>query len=132
MDDQNARTDKEWKETLTREQFRVLRKHGTERAFTGEYWNTKTSGTYVCAGCGAPLFESDAKFDSGSGWPSYFQPVSDQAVETRSDRSLGMERTEVCCAKCGGHLGHLFPDGPQPTGDRYCINSVSLDLKPKE
>ena len=132
MDAADARTDKTWKEVLTREQYRVLRKHGTERAFTGQYWNTKTAGTYVCAGCGAPLFESDAKFDSGSGWPSYYQPVADQAVETHSDRSLGVERTEVHCARCGGHLGHLFPDGPKPTGLRYCINSASLELKTKE
>jgi peptide-methionine (R)-S-oxide reductase len=132
MDVADARTDKTWKEVLTREQYRVLRKHGTERAFTGQYWNTKTAGTYVCAGCGAPLFESDAKFDSGSGWPSYYQPVADQAVETHSDRSLGVERTEVHCARCGGHLGHLFADGPKPTGLRYCINSASLELKTKE
>lgn len=132
MDDKDARSDKEWKEALTREQYRVLRKHGTERAFTGEYWNTKTHGVYVCAGCGSPLFASDSKFDSGSGWPSYFQPVSEQSVETHSDRSLGMERTEVHCSTCGGHLGHLFADGPQPTGNRYCINSISLQLRPKE
>ena len=132
MDVADARTDKTWKEVLTREQYRVLRKHGTERAFTGQYWNTKTAGTYVCAGCGAPLFESDVKFDSGSGWPSYYQPVADQAVETHSDRSLGVERTEVHCARCGGHLGHLFADGPKPTGLRYCINSASLELKTKE
>jgi peptide-methionine (R)-S-oxide reductase len=132
MDGTDARTDKEWKTVLTREQYRVLRKHGTERAFTGEYWNTKTPGTYLCAACGAMLFESDTKFDSGSGWPSYFKPVSEQAVETHNDRSLGMPRTEVQCARCGGHLGHMFPDGPQPTGLRYCINSASLELKPEE
>ncbi|MCK4514086.1 MAG: peptide-methionine (R)-S-oxide reductase MsrB [Spirochaetaceae bacterium] len=132
MEGKDARTDKEWKEVLTREQYRGLRKHGTERAFTGKYWNTKTPGTYVCAGCGAPLFESAVKYDSGTGWPSFFQPISDQAVETDSDRSLGMARTEVHCAHCGGHLGHVFPDGPQPTGVRYCINSISLELRPEE
>lgn len=131
MDDNSSKTEKEWKEQLTREQYRVLRKHGTERAFTGEYWNTKKPGLYLCAGCGAPLFDSNVKYDSGSGWPSFFEPVSLEAVETETDRSLGMERTEVHCARCGGHLGHVFPDGPQPTGLRYCINSASLDLKEK-
>lgn len=131
MDDNYSKSEKEWKEQLTREQYRVLRKHGTERAFTGEYWNTKKPGLYLCAGCGAPLFDSDVKYDSGSGWPSFFEPVSLEAVETETDRSLGMERTEVHCARCGGHLGHVFPDGPQPTGLRYCINSASLDLKEK-
>jgi len=132
MEHQEARTDKDWKEVLTREQYRILRKHGTERAFTGAYWNTKTPGTYLCAACGAPLFDSGVKYDSGSGWPSFYEPLSTEAVETQEDRSLGMTRTEVRCANCGGHLGHVFPDGPQPTGLRYCINSVSLDLKPKE
>jgi peptide-methionine (R)-S-oxide reductase len=132
MDDQLARTDKEWKEILTRDQYRVLRKHGTERAFTGEYWNTKTPGIYRCAGCGAELFASETKFDSGTGWPSFFAPVSESAVEDRTDRSLGMARTEVLCSTCGGHLGHVFPDGPDPTGLRYCINSASLKLDPKE
>ena len=132
MEGKEARSDKEWKEVLTREQYRGLRKHGTERAFTGKYWNTKTPGTYVCAGCGAPLFESAVKYDSGTGWPSFFQPISDQAVETDRDRSLGMARTEVHCARCGGHLGHVFADGPEPTGVRYCINSVSLELRPKD
>jgi len=132
MEGKDARTDKEWKEVLTREQYRGLRKHGTERAFTGKYWNTRTPGTYVCAGCGAPLFESVVKYDSGTGWPSFFQPISDQAVETDSDRSLGMARTEVHCAHCGGHLGHVFSDGPEPTGVRYCINSISLELRPKD
>ena len=132
MEHQEARTDRDWKEALTREQYRVLRKHGTERAFTGAYWNTKTSGTYVCAACGAPLFDSNVKYDSGSGWPSFYEPLSTRAVETQQDRSLGMTRTEVHCANCGGHLGHVFTDGPQPTGLRYCINSVSLDLKARE
>ena len=132
MERNEPRTDKEWKEVLTREQYRVLRKHGTERAFTGEYWNAKTPGHYVCAACGAQLFESHVKYDSGSGWPSFYQPISDQAVATDIDRNLGMERTEVHCARCGGHLGHLFTDGPEPTGMRYCINSASLQLKPEE
>ena len=132
MEDRDARTDREWKEALSREQYRALRRHGTERAFTGKYWNTRTPGTYLCAGCGAPLFESETKFDSGTGWPSFFRPISDPAVDTNNDRSLGMARTEVRCAHCGGHLGHLFSDGPEPTGLRYCINSASLELKLKE
>jgi peptide-methionine (R)-S-oxide reductase len=131
MDDNYSKSDKEWKEELTREQYRVLRKHGTERAFTGEYWDTKEPGLYLCAGCGAPVFSSDVKYDSGSGWPSFFKPVSEQSVATERDRSLGMARTEVHCSRCGGHLGHVFPDGPEPTGLRYCINSASLTLKPK-
>lgn len=132
MEGKDARSDKEWKEILTREQYRVLRRHGTERAFTGEYWKTKTPGTYVCAGCAALLFESGVKYDSGSGWPSFSQPISAEVVETGNDRSLGIARTEVHCASCGGHLGHLFPDGPEPTGLRYCINSRSLQLRPEE
>ena len=132
MEGKDAKSEKEWKEVLTREQYRALRKHGTERAFTGKYWNSKTSGTYLCAGCGSPLFESEVKFDSGTGWPSFSQPVSDQAVITESDRSLGVARTEAHCAKCGGHLGHVFPDGPEPTGMRYCINSVCLNLRSTE
>jgi peptide-methionine (R)-S-oxide reductase len=122
-------TDKQWKEKLTPEAYHVLREKGTERPFTGKYHRHKETGTYVCAACGNPLFGSDAKFDSGTGWPSFFTPIADESVLNESDRSLGMARTEVHCAKCGGHLGHVFEDGPRPTGLRYCINSVSLDFR---
>lgn len=110
------------------EAYRVLREKGTERPFTGRYWNAKDDGVYRCRGCGAPLFSSEAKYDSGTGWPSFWEPLSDEAVSTEFDTSHGMRRTEVLCAKCGGHLGHLFPDGPEPTGLRYCLNSAALDL----
>lgn len=122
-------TPEEWKSRLTSEEYRVLREHGTERAFTGEFWNHHEKGKYTCAGCGEVLFESDTKFDSGTGWPSYYEPASGNCIEETVDRSLGMTRTEVHCAKCGGHLGHKFDDGPAPTGMRYCINSISLDFK---
>ncbi len=124
------KSDDEWRAELTQEQYEVLRRKGTERAFTGEYVDTKEPGVYRCAGCGAELFRSDAKYDSRSGWPSFVEPASLDSVVTEEDRSYGMVRTEVMCAACGGHLGHVFPDGPQPTGLRFCINSCALDLEP--
>jgi peptide-methionine (R)-S-oxide reductase len=123
-------TDEEWRQRLTPEQYEILRQKGTERAFTGKYAHSKEQGTYVCAGCGAPLFDSKTKFESGTGWPSFYQPLNEEAVDLKSDRSYGMVRTEVECAACGGHLGHVFEDGPAPTGLRYCMNSASLELKP--
>jgi peptide-methionine (R)-S-oxide reductase len=126
------RTEEEWRKRLTPEQFEVLRNKGTERAFTGTYASSKEPGLYRCAGCHAPLFSSETKFESGTGWPSFWEPVEPDAVELHEDDSLGMRRTEVTCARCGGHLGHLFPDGPRPTGDRYCMNSVALDLEEEQ
>jgi len=113
-------------------QYRVTQEAGTERAFSGEYWDTKDPGTYQCVVCDTPLFSSDTKFDSGSGWPSFFEALDPEAVVLHEDRSLGMVRTEVTCANCGAHLGHVFPDGPQPTGERYCMNSASMKLQPSE
>jgi len=124
-------SDREWRDRLTREQYAILREHGTERAFSGSYWDTKQPGVYRCAGCGTELFRSDAKYDSGSGWPSFVEPSELDAVETRLDLSHGMSRMEVLCATCGGHLGHVFDDGPQPSGKRFCINSCALELEPR-
>ena len=128
-DEEIPKTAEGWRKILTADQFSVLRDHGTEQAFTGKYWNNKKSGVYVCAGCGEHVFHSATKFESGTGWPSFFKPASEKAVETNLDESLGMLRNEVHCKRCGGHLGHVFDDGPQPTGQRYCINSVSLKFQ---
>jgi peptide-methionine (R)-S-oxide reductase len=125
------KTEKEWQAELSPEQYRVLRQKGTEAPFSGEYDHTFEPGTYHCAGCGALLFESDAKYDSGCGWPAFFAPADESAVDEETDSTYGMIRTEVLCASCGGHLGHVFPDGPRPTGQRYCINSASLKLEEK-
>jgi peptide-methionine (R)-S-oxide reductase len=126
------KSDAEWREQLSGEEYHVTREKGTERAFTGRYWDTKTPGVYRCIGCGEPLFSSETKFDSGTGWPSFYEPMDAEGVETEEDRSFLMRRTEVHCAKCDAHLGHVFDDGPNPTGLRYCINSCSLNLEPEE
>jgi peptide-methionine (R)-S-oxide reductase len=132
MSEKIEKTEEEWKKTLTPEQYHVLREKGTERPFTGEYADSHDDGMYRCAGCGNPLFSSDTKYESGSGWPSFYQPIAPEAVATETDRKLGMTRTEVLCASCGGHLGHVFPDGPKPTGLRYCMNSAALKLEKEE
>ncbi len=128
MSDKISKTEEEWKQQLTPEEFEVCRNKGTEAPFSGKYWDCKEEGIYRCNGCGNELFHSDTKFDSGTGWPSFWAPVSDEGVSAEMDDSLHMSRTEVLCSKCDAHLGHVFPDGPQPTGQRYCINSVSLKL----
>ena len=130
MAEKIVKTDQEWRAQLSPEQFHVTRKAGTEPAFTGKYWNSKDHGTYACACCGEPLFSSEKKYESGTGWPSFFEPISESAVESHKDRSYGMVRTEARCAKCDAHLGHVFEDGPKPSGLRYCMNSASLELKP--
>src|SRR3954447_16786705 len=132
MAEKLKKTEAEWRQELTPEQYHVLREKGTERAFTGEYTDTKTPGAYLCAGCGQELFSSEAKFDSHCGWPSYFEPATSEAIEEHEDLTFGMRRVEVTCSRCGGHLGHVFPDGPRPTGLRYCINSASIKLDPQK
>mgnify|MGYP001983639389 FL=1 len=131
MAEKIKKSEDDWRAQLTDEQFHVTRQHGTERAFTGEYNDCKDPGTYHCICCGHPLFDADHKFDSGTGWPSFYQPLNSDAVETQTDSSMLMQRTEVHCARCDAHLGHVFPDGPMPTGQRYCMNSVSMKLEPK-
>jgi peptide-methionine (R)-S-oxide reductase len=132
MNEKLKKTDAEWRETLSAEEYHVLRQKGTERAFTGEYYNLDDEGVYRCKACGQPLFSSEAKYHSGSGWPSFYAPIAPDAIETETDRRMLMTRTEVTCSRCGSHLGHVFEDGPQPTGLRYCMNSISLDFDPAQ
>jgi peptide-methionine (R)-S-oxide reductase len=132
MKEKIQKTDEEWKKELTPEQYRICRMKGTESPFTGKYYHSKDTGMYLCAACGNELFDSNTKFESGSGWPSFYKPVSEENIETEEDSSYGMHRTEVTCGRCGAHLGHVFPDGPRPTGLRYCINSIALKLDSKE
>ena len=127
-----TKSDDEWRQSLTAEEYAIMREAATERAFTGKYWDTKTPGVYRCRACGTELFDSETKYDSGSGWPSFYAPLRDDAIETRIDTSMMMERVEVLCAGCEAHLGHVFPDGPEPTGLRYCMNSASLSLEERD
>lgn len=131
MSDKIQKTDAEWRAELSPEEYRILREKGTERAFTGEYWDEHRAGTYLCRACGEPLFNADTKYESGSGWPSFWKPVKDDVIDEHRDSTLGMTRVEIVCQKCGSHLGHVFPDGPRPTGLRYCVNSASLKLDPQ-